>query len=314
MTVNMVAAISGDWRLYVTALFEGLGTGGVYALIAIGYNLVFTSTGVFNIAQGDLVSIGTFFVYLIITVLRVNALVGLLVALVGVGVVGFGQELLTVDPYLQRRGRDNGLAWLITTFGASVAIESGLQLIFGSEPEPVPPEFGNAVLHVFGAPIAMAYVVIFAVALIAAVGLDAWSRSTITGYAWRATAEDREAAQARGINVRRVGISAFVLAACLSGLAGGLMAPITEASYNAGALLSLQGFVAITIGGFGSQRGALLGGLILGVVEAEAVLLTNPGYSNAFALGALLLVLIIRPQGLFGQRSHRVVSAPLGRR
>ena len=93
MTVNMVAAISGDWRLYVTALFEGLGTGGVYALIAIGYNLVFTSTGVFNIAEGDLVSIGTFFVYLIITVLRVNALVGLLVALVGVGVVGFEQEL-----------------------------------------------------------------------------------------------------------------------------------------------------------------------------------------------------------------------------
>ena len=303
----VIATISGDWRLYVTALFEGLGTGGVYALIAIGYNLVFSSTGVFNIAQGDLVSVGTFFVYVIVTALGGDPLVGLVVAIVGVGVVGLGQELLTVDPYIQRGGRNSGLAWLITTFGASVAIESGLQLIFGSEPKPVPPEFGSTVLHILGAPIAIAYVVIFAVAVVAAIGLDAWSRHTMTGHAWRATAEDRQAAQARGINVRRVGISAFVLAACLSGLAGGLMAPITEASYNAGALLSLQGFVAITIGGFGSQRGALLGGLILGVVEAEAVLLTNPGYSDAFALGALLLVLIIRPQGLFGQRSQRAV-------
>jgi len=299
--------IGTSWHLYLTALIEGLGTGGVYALVAMGYNLVFSSTGVFNIAQGDLVSIGTFFAFGMISVLHVTPLLALAVAVVGVGLAGLVQELITVDPYLRRGGGSSGLAWLITTFGASVAIENALQLIFGSDPKPVPTEFGNTVLHIAGAPVALAYVLILGVAVAVAVGMDAWSRFTISGQAWRATAEDREAAQARGINIRRVGIAAFVAAAALSGLAGGLIAPITEASYDAGALLSLHGFVAITIGGFGSQRGALLGGLLLGVVEAEAVLITRPGYADVFSLGLLLVVLISRPQGLLGRRAQRVV-------
>lgn len=289
----------------MTALFEGLGTGGVFAMVAMGYNLVFSSTGVFNLAQGDLVSIGGFLAFALVTSLHTHVILALLVTVLAVGGIGLIQELVTVDPYLRRKGNEFG--WLIATLGASVAIENGLQLIWGSDPHPVPPLVSSATLHLFGAPVPASYLVVFCVAVLVALGIDVWTSKTIMGQAWRATAEDREAAQSRGINVRLVGTAAFVLAAMLSGLAGFLVAPITQASYNAGATLSLQGFVAIAIGGFGAQRGALLGSLLLGVAEAEVSLAASPGYQSLVALGMLVLVLAFKPAGLFGRVDPRAV-------
>ena len=180
-------------------------------------------------------------------------------------------------------------------------------MIWGSQPRPVPPLWGHHVVVLLGAPVASTYLVVLGVAVVVAFSLDIWSRTSVTGQAWLATAEDREAAQARGINVRSVGLAAFVVAAALSGLAGFLAAPITQAVYNAGALLSLQGFVAIAIGGFGSERGALVGGLLLGVAQAEAALVLAPGYENIVALGLLLVILLVKPSGLFGRGMARVV-------
>jgi branched-chain amino acid transport system permease protein len=281
-----------------------MGTGGVYALVAMGYNLVFSSTGVFNLAQGDLVSVGGFLAFALVTSSHVNVLLAVCVAIAAVGALGLIQELITVDPYLRRKG--DGFGWLIATLGASVAIENGLQLIWGSEPHPVPPLVSHATFYILGAPVAASYVLVFVIAVAIAVGIDVWTARTMIGQAWRATAEDREAAQARGINVRAVGIAAFVLAAMLSGLAGFLVAPITEAQYNAGAIMSLQGFVAIAIGGFGAQRGALVGSLLLGIAEAEASLIWSPGYQSTTALVLLMLVLVVRPSGLFGRVDPRV--------
>ncbi|HVX21429.1 MAG TPA: branched-chain amino acid ABC transporter permease [Acidimicrobiales bacterium] len=291
--------------IYVTALISGVATGCLYALIALGYNLVYSATSVFNFAQGDLVSLGGLFTYSLIVTRHWTPLAVVIPVVVLVAVVGLFQERLSIAP-LTRHG-DTSLAWVITTLGASVILENVFQLVWGSTSHPVPALISGGPIMIGRSPLTYTNAVIIGAAVVCAVGLELWSRLTLTGQAWRATSEDSQAAQIRGINVRRVAAMSFVLAGVISGLAGFVTVPQTSAAFDSGSNLALFGFVAIAIGGFGNQLGALVGGVILGVVEAEALLYASPNFTNAIAMGALLLVLLLRPTGLLGYRREREV-------
>lgn len=290
---------------YITALLVGVAVGCMYALVALGYNLIYNATSVFNFAQGDLVALGGLLAYTFLVSRAWPALLAVVPIVVLVGLVGWVQERVSIAPIL-RRGEES-MGWVITTLGASVVLENVYQLIWGSQSKPVPNLVGGGPLLVWHSPVAYANIIIVVTAVICACGLEIWSRTTLVGRAWLATAEDRDAAVARGINVKRVGAASFVLAGMVSGLAGFVTVPNTSAVFDIGGTLALSGFVAIAIGGFGNQLGALLGGVILGVVQSEALLFLDPAYRDIVALGLLLAVLLFRPTGLLGYRREREV-------
>ena len=150
-------------------------------------------------------------------------------------------------------------------------------------------------------------IIILAVTLVVVLVLEVASRRTLFGRAWRATAADSEASAVRGIAVGRVGAMSFLVAGGISGIAGLTIAPVAPVVFSSGSLLSLQAFVALVIGGFGSAAGALVGGLVLGVAQAEAELYIAPTYGDIVTVVLLVAILMIKPSGLFGARQERQV-------
>jgi branched-chain amino acid transport system permease protein len=289
----------------MTALLVGVAVGCMYALVALGYNIIYNATSVFNFAQGDLVALGGLLTYSFLVSHQWAALAAVVPVVVVVGFVGWVQERLSIAP-LVKRGEES-MAWVITTLGASVVLQNLYQLIWGSQSQPVPDLINGGPLVIWRSPLSYANIIVIITAVICAVGLEVWSRSTLAGRAWLATSEDRDAAIARGINVKQVGAASFIVAGMVSGLAGFVTVPSTSAVFDIGGTLALSGFVAIAIGGFGNQLGALFGGIILGVVQSVSLLFLDPDYRDIVSLILLLGVLLIRPTGLFGYRRERVV-------
>ena len=292
-------------ELYASALFAGIAVGCTYALVALGYNLVYNATGVFNFAQGDFVALGGLLTYSLLVTRHWNVLLVVAPVVGAVALVGLLQERISIAPLL-RRG-ETSMGWVITTLGASVVLQNLMQLIWGSQSAPVPALIPGGPVRLGRVPVPYSNIVIVVAAVACAVGLEVWSRRTLAGKAWMATAEDRDVALVRGIHVRRIGAVSFLVAGLVSGLAGLVTVPVTSAVFDSGAVLALQGFVAIAIGGFGNQLGALVGGVTLGVVQSEALLFLGPSYRNIVALVLLVIVLLARPTGLFGYRREREV-------
>jgi branched-chain amino acid transport system permease protein len=291
--------------IYLTAFFAGLGTGGIYALVALSYNLIYSSTGVFNFAQGDLLTLGSLLTFSLLVTAQWSVLAAVVPVMLAVALVALLQHRITVVAFV-RPGRSS-FSWVITTLGASVVLENLFQLIWGSQPLGVPSLWEGKPITILGSPVPRTSIIIVAVALLSVLALEYMARKTLFGRAWRATAEDAEAASVRGIDVGRVGAISFMAAGALSGLAGLVIAPVAPVVFSSGALLSLQVFVALVIGGFGSPKGALFGGFILGVAQAEAALILSPNYTDIVTLALLLTVLMVRPLGLFGVQHEREV-------
>ncbi len=296
----------GRMTPHVTAFFIGLGVGGVYALVAIGYNLVFSSSAVFNLAQGDLVTIGGLLTATFVVSLHWPALLTFLPVVAAVVLVALVQHRLTIAPLSSRPHSATG-GWFITTLGASVIIENAAQLIWGGNPRAVPTLAPIQTVRIGQSPIRIEYLLTFGAAVLCTAVLWYCQRHTRIGKLWLATAEDSELARRLGIDTSRVAVGAFLIAAAISALAGYITVPVTSAIWNAGAGLSLYAFVAVTMGGLGSPLGPLVGGLLLGVIQEEAALSLQADYRSFLSLCILLLVLLVKPMGLFGQRVERVV-------
>jgi branched-chain amino acid transport system permease protein len=291
--------------LYLTAAFAGIGTGGIYALVALSYNVAYASTGVFNFAQGDLVTLGALVTYSLLVTEQWNVLLVLVPVVLAVAAVGVLQQQVTVAPFV--RNNPASFAWVITTLGASVILQNLFQLWWGSGPNPVPALWRGVPFRIFDSPIPRGTIIIVGAAISCVLVIELASRRTLFGRAWRATAQDAEAASIRGVDVRKVGAFSFLAAGALAGIGGFIIAPVTPVLYSTGAVLSLQAFVAIVIGGFGSAKGALAGGLILGIVQAETATIWRPEYRDVITLALLIIVLMIKPSGLFGVQRERQV-------
>jgi len=278
-------------------LISGLTNGAIYALIALGFGIIYNSTTIINFAQGEMVMMGALCaisLYHVYPSLPVAFLGG--VALVTL--VGLLLERLALRPV-----RDQSpIVLIIITVGAAVFFRGLAMMIWGKEAYSLPPFTGKEPLHFFSATIMPQNHLVLGLWALFVLLLEAFFWFTLVGKAMRAFAYNRQAARVVGIPVSRMVQLSFGLAAGLGAAGGILVAPLTLGIYDMGAMLGLKGFSAAILGGLGSILGGVLGGLLIGVAEALASGLISSGYRDAVAFLILLLVLFLRPQGLLGGR------------
>jgi branched-chain amino acid transport system permease protein len=293
----------------MTTLWAGLAVGAVYALVAIGYNVVLLASGVFNFAHAQLIMLGTYLAYVGGSTLGLAAWLAVPFAAVVVGVVAVLEERIAIRPLLTGR-RDVG-ATLITSVGAAVIIDGLVLRIWGVNPRTVHSPVGDHTLHVFGGTIQANDLLLIGLVVVVGVGLHLWSHHSLTGLASLASAEDRDAAMARGVNVRLLALGAFLVAGLIAGAFGTLVGSKLYANPNIGETIALFGFVAIAIGGSGSQIGGLIGGFATGIIYAFAEryggATTGADWANVIVFVVFLVILFTRPRGLFGGLVERQV-------
>jgi branched-chain amino acid transport system permease protein len=289
----------------MSTLVIALALGSVYALVAMGYNIIYTTTQVFNFAQGAIVAVATLMAFSLITNRGLPVVVVVAMCAALCAILGVVEYVIAVRPITTRSGGAD--LWLVSTLGISVALEAGAQLIWGADARAVPIPFLDELVWVVDGNVVVGAFVAIAMAVLAVFGLDAWYQRSRTGKAMRATAEDPTAAEARGINTRRISLMSWLLAGAVSGAAAVVMLPITLAQPALSSILAIKAFVAMAIGGFGSNRGALAGGILVGLVEVFGTQWLGPVYADPVLLVLLLLLLIFLPRGLAGRRVERVV-------
>lgn len=277
-------------------IVSGVGTGAVYALVALGFNVVFKSTGAMNFAQGEWVVMGG-----MITALLIGTFSGIGIAVVAavvlVGMVGLLSERLVVRPLR----RPDALVITLVTIGLSILTRSLIMLVLGKKPVGYAGFSGNATLSLGGVSIPAQTLWIIAITLVFLVVMHAFFERSMLGKALRAAAADREAASIVGVNVQGTILLSFGIAALAGALAGAIVTPLTLASYDQGAMFGFKGFSAAMLGGVGSLPGAVVGGLALGLLEAFGSFYISSAFKDAIAFAVLLLILFARPSGLLGR-------------
>jgi branched-chain amino acid transport system permease protein len=277
-------------------VFSGLTVGAVYALVALGFTLIYNASDVINFAQGEFVMLGgmtTVFLALAGVPLPLAAVLAIILTVI----VGLALYRFAIEP---ARGA-SAVVLIIITIGASIFLRGAAQVIFDKRFHSLPPWFGNEPIRVGGAAILPQSLVVLAGVLVIVVLLWAFIERTLIGKAIVATAANRLAARLVGIDTGRMTGLCFALSAAIGAIAGLLITPITLTSYDVGTLLALKGFAAAMLGGIGSAVGAVTGGLLLGLLEALAAGYVSSQYKDAVAFLVILLVLFAMPRGLFGR-------------
>jgi branched-chain amino acid transport system permease protein len=279
-------------------LLSGITVGAVYALVALGFTIIYNASDVVNFAQGEFVMLGgmiTFFAHAAGLPLPLAALIAIIVT-AGVGVA---LNKLAIEP---ARGAPV-VSLIIITIGASIFIRGATQLVLDKQLHRFPAFSGDQPIVIGGATILPQSLWVIAGALAVFFCLWLFFTRTLIGRAVLATANNRIAAQLVGINTNYVMTLSFAMSAAIGALAGVLVTPITLTSYDVGLALALKGFAAAMLGGMGNPKGALVGGLMLGVLEAMTAGYISSQYKDAAAFVVILAVLFAMPQGLFGRKS-----------
>ncbi|WP_203070138.1 branched-chain amino acid ABC transporter permease [Falsiroseomonas ponticola] len=278
-------------------LVSGLTVGAVYALVALGFTLIHNASDVVNFAQGEFVMLGgmvTVFAAAAGLALPLAALLAIAVAVL----VGLALHRLAIEP---ARGA-SAVTLIIITIGASIFLRGVAQIIFDKRFHQLPGFSGNDPIMVLGAAILPQSFWVLGGALLVFAGLFLFLERTLMGKAVLATAANRLAARLVGVDTSFVLALSFGLSAAIGAFAGILITPITLTSFDVGTLLALKGFAAAMLGGMGSPLGAVVGGLLLGLLEALGAGYVSSAYKDAVAFLVILAVLFAMPQGLFGHR------------
>ena len=278
-------------------LISGLTSGAIYALIALGFTIIYNATEVINFAQGEFVMLGAMFMATFCA-LDLPLPLSFVLSVALTAVAGILVERLAIYP----ARKASPITLIIITIGLSILIKGIAMFAWGKDPLPVPAFVGERPLSVFGATVVPQSILVLVVALWAVLALEIFFKKTLTGKAMRACAANRLAARLIGVKVEPLVLLAFALSAAISALAGVIISPITFATYDMGTMLGLKGFSAAVLGGLTSSTGAVLGGFILGVLESLAAGFFSSAYKDAAAFVILVLMLLIRPQGLFGTK------------
>jgi branched-chain amino acid transport system permease protein len=279
-------------------LIAGLTVGAIYALVALGFAIIYNASHVINFAQGEFVMIGGMATVAFIDV-GLPLPLAALVAVAGATVVGLLLEKLAVEP---ARGA-SVVTLIIITIGASIFLRGLATLVWDKNIHPLPAFSGEKPIDIAGAALLPQSVWVLATTVLVVAALWWFFNRTLTGKAILATSHNRLAAQLVGVSVRRVLLVSFGLSAGLGALAGILIAPITFTSWDVGVMLGLKGFAAAILGGLGSGPGAIAGGLALGMMEALGAGYISSAYKDAIAFVIILVVLVFLPGGLTGGRS-----------
>jgi branched-chain amino acid transport system permease protein len=287
---------------FLQFLFSGMTVGSAYALAALGFTIIYNTSGVINFAQGEFIMLGGMLAA-IMAGAGMPLPLAIVIAVVATSAVGLLMEKAVIEPARNAQV----LTLIIITIGASLVVRGLVQIFLGKATHSMPAFSGDTPIVILGASLLPQSLWVLGVTLVI-VGALAWFFGrTLLGKAMLATSHNRLAAQLVGINTRRVLLLSFGLAALLGAVGGILVAPITYTSYDAGIMLGLKGFVAAVLGGLGGGVGAIAGGLILGITEAMTAGYISSAYKDAVPFVLILLILFFMPRGLFGAKiSERV--------
>lgn len=294
--------MGGAWLQFVAG---GLTAGAIYALVALGFSIVYNASHAINFAQGEFVMLGGMgAVALVAAGLPLPVAVTLAVA--GAALAGLLVQRLALEP-AQAGGKADVTTLIIITIGVSLFLRGLAQVVWDKRIHPLPAFSGSEPISFLGASVVPQSLWVLLGTAFAVLGLGWFFGRTLAGKAMRATAVNPTAAQLMGISTRGVMRASFALAAALGALGGVLTAPITFTSYDAGVMLGLKGFAAAMLGGLGSFGGAIAGGLLLGLLESLGAGFVSSAYKDAIAFVVILAVLFFLPGGLAGARgSDRV--------
>jgi branched-chain amino acid transport system permease protein len=276
---------------------SGLTVGAVYAIVGLGFTIIYNASGVLNFAQGEFVMIGG-----MVTVFAVAAGVPLplaiLLAIIAAAIVGIGLHRLAIEP-----ARDaSPVVLIIITIGGALVIRGLAQIVFDKQLHKLPGFSGDSPVNVLGASILpQALWVLGGTAIMVAL-VSLFFAKTMIGKAVLATAANRLAAQLVGVNTSVILAISFALSAAIGAIAGILVTPITFTHYEVGTMLALKGFAALVLGGLGNPMGAIFGGLLLGLCEQLSAGYISSTYKDAFAFIVMIGVLLVRPSGLLGSK------------
>lgn len=293
----------------VQALVYAATIGSVYALVALGYSLIFSTTRIVNFAQGTLVVVGGYTAWWLWSSVFDRDVSLLLVTLLTVlcsAVVGLVFDLVAIEPLGQFDPTTN-IAWLVTTFGAAIVAQELVAVLISDTGQSLPDLFGSFFgwdgSVVRNVAIGPSDLVLVGTTVLLVAGLELMQSRTRIGRAFRAVAQDRQAATLMGINPKAMVRLSFLVAGAVTGLAGVLIAPRYGVRFNIGLNLGLAGFVAAVLGGLGSTRGAVVGGYLVGLVEGVVGVLSTRAdtYRPLAVFVVFVLVLTLRPTGLLGR-------------
>ncbi len=286
----------------MSTILDGLSLGAIYALIALGYTMVYGIAKMLNFAHGDIIMVGAYAIF--VTLANTNLLVALVISILLCAVTGVVVEKLAYKPLRSA----SPLAVLITAIGVSYFLQGTAQLIFGSKSQPITlPSLGSIQFGNFQ--VELRTVITLGVGALLMVGLTLFVKCTRTGRAMLAVSEDKGAAQLMGVNVNRIIMITFAIGSTLAACASFFyLLQIPSVSPTLGAMPGIKAFAAAVIGGIGSIPGAMVGGVLLGLVEkiCTSIPVLNP-YTTAIEFGLLIVILLVRPIGLLGVRRREKV-------
>jgi len=288
---------------FLQLFLSGMATGSIYAVAALGFTLLWQASGTINFAQGEFVMLPAF-IMLGFNAIGAPLLISFVLTCgVAVLVLGWGFKRGIADPLL----RFGMMPIVVATIGLAIAMRSGVRAGFSAEAHPFPSLFADKLFNIAGVTVTLADVGTLALSLLLVLGTQAFLAKTVTGRAMQAVAQNTDSATVLGINVPRMIFYTFAVNALLACAAALLVTPTYLAKFDMGESLGNKAFFAAIIGGFNNSRGALLGGLIVGVCENLAAAYISPTYKDAVALVIFMLVILFKPQGLLGKKAERKV-------
>jgi branched-subunit amino acid ABC-type transport system permease component len=281
----------------VQGMIGGLAIGCIYSLIALGITIIIRATEILHFAQGELMMIGAMAGLSAMWAGNLPFAFVLLIGMVGGGVAAVAIELSIYRTL--RTLRVPLINIIIATLGVSLILQNVARLVWGSEPLRYPPLFRARGIDLFGYAISPQLIWIVVLGFVMMASLQAFFRYTRLGIAMQAAAQDPQAAQLMGINVKRTTTYTFVVAGIMAGAAGVLLGSLFFASFNMGFLTGIKAFVAATLGGLGSVTGAMIGGILFGLIETFSGLLISTAYKDAVGMVVLIAILLLAPSGIF---------------
>lgn len=291
---------------FLQHLINGISIGSVYAIIALGYTMVYGIAKMLNFAHGDVIMVGAYISFSVTNYLGLPAIVGILIAMAVCTVLGILIEGLAYKPL---RGAPS-LAVLITAIGVSYFLQNAAQLLWGSAPKNFTSIVTFAPVKLFDGQLTITGEVIYTIvaSVVIMVALTLFTGKTRTGKAMRAVSEDRDAAMLMGINVNRTISTTFAIGSALAAVAGVLLcSTVPTLQPTTGSMPGIRAFTAAVFGGIGSIPGAMLGGVILGIIETFTKAYLSSQFSDAIVFLILILVLLVKPAGLLGKQVQEKV-------
>ena len=286
-----------DFSTLLQFLIGGISVGCVYGLVGIGYSVLYNASGIINFAQGAFVMLGGMITYVLFSLAGIPLPIAILGAIVCVGMLGYVIELSVIKPLRQRNA--SIFIMILATLACQILIENATLHLVDDKPHSFPYFSSAPPIKVFGAAIGLQDLWIIGVSLLLVFLLWLLYRRTKFGRAMLACAINPDVARILGIKVERMVAAGFLLSAVLGAIGGVLITPARYTAFFVGIPFAVSGFIAAIIGGLGNPLGAFIGGIVLGILQAVGVVVFEAGYKNVVAFTILLLLLFVRPQGIF---------------